>query len=201
MLRVKLEPYELARAVDVGRERGEIRAARGHNAHYTQSWATGHRADQMQNAYDANIAASMAELAVAKAFGLYWHGHGGQLDINQVFRWFTPDVGSFIEVRTVTDPTLGPVISVDDYHKAHIWEQRTGQRMWVVSTYVPAATPGDLAEVWIAGGMDLQAGWELNAECCSHYQNGKPYRDRTRLCLHHLQERTHNWFADLQEAK
>lgn len=200
MLTVTLEPYEVARAVQVGTERADIRAERGHNARYTDSWAQGHSSQHMTNLYDKNIDSALAELAVAKALNVYWHGHGGQLDTNQVFRWWKPDVGTFIEVRTVNDVTQGPTISCDDYRHAVSWERRTQQRMWVVSAYVPTQQPDEPVEVWIQGGIDLQAAWEQQLPCCRHYDNGKPYRDVTRICVSHLKPRTRNTFDEIKEA-
>lgn len=200
MLTVTLEPYEVARAVQVGTERADIRDERGHDALYRQARKQAHSSHYMNNEFDTNINSALAELAVAKALNVYWHGHGGQLDSNQVFRWWKPDVGTFIEVKTVTDVTKGPRISISDYRNAVSWERRTQHRMWVVSAYVPTQQPDEPVQVWIQGGIDLQEAWEQQLPCCKHYSNRGSLRDVTRICVSHLKPRTRNTFDDIKEA-
>lgn len=177
MFSVTLEPYEYERARQVGLER-HLRAV-SNSVHYEQF------ADDDDTSYDVNGA--LAEIAVAKALGLYWHGHGGALDRNSAFRYLC-DVGENVEVRHVTKPYYGPMIRQADFEHAQRL-QHEGRDLLIVAAYVKGARVDILGAIYVVdawqdiGGGDcdrckrfVDDGHLAIALCQSHLVDIDPYR-------------------------
>lgn len=110
---VSLEPWEYELAFQVGIRRFTANWNRP-DAHY-------YNRARMEKDRDAQVAAAMCELAVAKHLNRYWHGSVWHASDHSKHR-HKPDVGNNIEVRRVRTDT-GPAVRRSDIGKV-IWAAR-----------------------------------------------------------------------------
>lgn len=110
---VTLEPWEYEHAFEVGIRRFTANWSKPDAPHY-------HR-ERMEKDRDAQVAAAICELAVAKHINRYWHASVWHATDHKKHR-DKPDVGHNVEVRRVrTD--VGPAIRPTDDGKI-VWAAR-----------------------------------------------------------------------------
>ncbi len=110
---LKLEPWEYELGFQVG--------IRRFTANWEKKDAPYYNRDKMEKDRDAQVAAALCELAVAKHVNRYWHGAVWHSSDHAKHR-DKPDVGTNIEVRRVrTD--VGPAIRPQDRGKI-VWAAR-----------------------------------------------------------------------------
>lgn len=110
---VKLEPWEYELAFQVG--------IRRFTANWEKNDAPYYNRDKMERDRDAQVAAAICELAVAKHINRYWHGAVWHASDHAKHR-HKPDVGNNVEVRRVrTD--VGPAIRPGDAGRI-VWGAR-----------------------------------------------------------------------------
>jgi len=100
MITVDLDPWEYEWASHVGARRYIENWERADAFHYDRS--------RMQDDRTAQVAACVAELAVAKLTNQYWSGHVWKVDQHDQYKHI-PDVGKDIEVKRVRTSTNAAV--------------------------------------------------------------------------------------------
>lgn len=135
---VVLLPWEKDWASRVGRARHEVNLARGDAAWYDPA--------RMEDNLTASIAATVAELAVAKHTNRYWSGSIWPVADHHLYKDL-PDVGRNIEVRTVRTSASAAV-------RQH--QVGKGLVLWVARPIRPEL---DTVEMW--GWLPMDQAWEL----------------------------------------
>jgi len=140
---VELTDDELAKAKEVGDGRNAANANSKDKPYYDRA--------KMQDDATASFAAAAAECAVAKAFGVQWHGkvwpaseHWKHSD--------EPDAGERIEVKRIREAHNGLVIR----------EKDVALNRYVVLAYPVPASGFRLVDVigWIAAADGWNIGWD-----------------------------------------
>ena len=181
MIQLYLEPYEYVRGREIGLERAERRRLYGHRQNYRDAWHSSTRAQYMLSVEDANVAACLTELAVAKHLGVYWHGHGGHHDPDKRY-YKDADVGDRHEVRHV----VGTANNLSHFaiYESDIEHRRPTDTIW--AGHVPTEHAGRL--VYLFGWMYRVDAWRIAEEChlC------RVYDDHRSVCLTHLNTHKEN---------
>jgi hypothetical protein len=138
---VRLERWEREWAEHVARNRNEANEGKQDAAHYDPS--------RMQDNLTASIASCVAELAVAKGYGLYWDGAYWTAAEHRKFA-DRPDVGQNVEVRRTR--SSGGRLPV---------RRRDMERGRVMALAYPV--PPDFTEVRLLGTIGAVRGWELGS--------------------------------------
>jgi hypothetical protein len=140
---VELTDDELARAKEVGDGRNAANANSKDKPYYDRA--------KMQDDATASFAAAAAECAVAKAFGVEWHGKVWPASEH----WMhsdEPDAGERIEVKRIREASNGLVIR----------EKDVALNRYVVLAYPVPASGFRLVDVigWIAAADGWNIGWD-----------------------------------------
>ena len=138
MSEIRLERWEYEHASSVGIRRFTERWGSVNAAHYN--------AERMEDDRTAQVAAAIAELAVAKWTNRYWSGHVWSAADHAKFRHL-PDVGRNIEVRRVR--SRGGVA---------VRRHQVGKGL-VVWAAQPVAPEFRTVELW--GWIDYDEGWSI----------------------------------------
>lgn len=134
---VELEPFEYEHANSVGIRRFTENWGRADAAHYDRS--------RMQDDRTAQVAACVAELAVAKYVNEYWGGHAWPERLHSLYKE-VPDVGRNIEVRRVRG---------DNPPAIRHYQRGKGLVLFAVRVVEP-----ELRSAEILGWIDHDEGWE-----------------------------------------
>ena len=141
MTTVDLESWEYEWASHVGARR------------YIENWdkndASHYDRNRMQDDRTAQVAACVAELAVAKLTNKYWSGHVWKADKHDQYRHIA-DVGQAIEVRRVRTSTSAAV-------------RRRQNNLGLVLFVVRVVEP-ELRSAEILGWISQDTAWELGEE-------------------------------------
>jgi len=140
-MKIFLEPYETEAAIQVGTKRYLMRLDSGDRAYYDRS--------RMEHDLHANIAACVAEIAVAKHLNQYWGNHWWVTSGHKLYESMA-DVGYDVEVRRIREPKNPLVIRNTD-----VFRNRT---VYVVYVKTPEYTEAD-----IIGSINAKAGWEIGS--------------------------------------
>ena len=142
MTLVTLEAWEYVHAHDVGIRR----AVANWNVPNKASYTLGNNQPELI----ASPAAAIAEMAVAKALGLYWSGHVWDNRDHHKFKGL-PDVEPNIEVKRIRERN-NPV---------SVWKRETGRNMILVATY---PVPPEFWQVEILGWIPYDIAWGLGED-------------------------------------
>lgn len=141
-MKVELEPFELEHAVAVGHRRHAANLAKPDAAHYDKS--------RMEDNLTASIAGAACEMAVAKAFNLYWPGSAWDSSQHEHYR-HDPDIPPNIEVKRTRKPDGPLVVRRRDVEANRI----------VVSAY--ADYDSNFSTIHINGWMHAPQAWEIGS--------------------------------------
>lgn len=136
---VTLEPWEYDHAATVAARRFTANWGKQDAAHYAKS--------RMEDDRTAQMAACVAELAVAKHTNRYWSGHVWHASEHRKYR-HVADVGTNIEVRRVRDPNKNPAVRRHQLGKGLI--------LWAA---YPVAPEFRTVEMW--GWLPYDEAWNL----------------------------------------
>lgn len=134
---VALDPWEYEWAAHVGISRFTANWGRRDAAHYDKS--------RMEDDRTAQVAAAIAELAVAKHTNRYWAGTAWRADQHDAEKW-RPDVGRNIEVKRVRTGDSAAV--------------RKHQRGKGIVLWVAQPIPREFREVEMWGWIPVDDAWE-----------------------------------------
>lgn len=138
MVTVTLSPWEYEYAYQVGIRRYTANWEKRDAPHYDRA--------RMELDRDAQVAAAICELAVARHINRYWHASVWTPSEHHRYR-DQPDVGLNVEVRRVrTD--VGPAVR----------ERDAGRIVW------GAMTSGEFRLVDLLGWVHGDAGWEMGQD-------------------------------------
>jgi hypothetical protein len=140
-MKVFLEPYETEAAIQVGTKRYLMRLDSGDRAYYDRS--------RMEHDLHANIAACVAEIAVAKHLNQYWGNHWWVASGHKLYESMA-DVGYDVEVRRIREPRNPVAIRDKD-----VFNDRT---IYAVYVKTPEYTEAD-----IIGSISAKRGWEMGS--------------------------------------
>jgi hypothetical protein len=135
---VTLEPWEYEWACSIG--------IRRFTANWNKKDASHYKAELMEDNRTAQVAACIAELAVAKAINHYWSGHVWSGTEHSKYK-SVPDVGTNIEVRRVRKGTT-----------AAVRKHQLGMGLKLFVAY-PQPPEFRVCEIW--GWMDYDEAWQL----------------------------------------
>lgn len=141
MIRVELLPFEHEYAAFTGLRR--------FNERRESKDAPWYDPQRMEPNLQANIAACVCELGVAKALNKYWGGHAWHVVDHEKYN-HAADVGNRIEVRRLRDRNGSPAIRRRDVERGRI----------LVAAYTP---PPLYLEVQVLGWIEAADGWSLAA--------------------------------------
>jgi hypothetical protein len=141
---ITLEPWEYVHACNVGIGRFAANWGKGDAIHYKKVY--------MEDDRTAQVAAAIAELAVAKATNRYWSGHVWSKQEHQKYK-DVPDVGSNIEVRRVRSGTA-----------VAVRQHQVGKGL-ILFAAQPEAPEFIKVDVW--GWIEYDTAWELGQP--AHY--------------------------------
>ena len=137
MIKIDLEPWEYEWASHVGARRYIENWDRNDAVHYDRS--------RMQDDRTAQVAACVAELAVAKLTNKYWSGHVWKADKHDQYKHIA-DVGEKIEVRRVRTSTNAAV-------------RRKQNGLGLVLFVVRVVEP-ELRSAEVLGWISQDSGWQ-----------------------------------------
>lgn len=158
MITVELEPWEYEHASQVGIRRFTERWHTSNASHYDIS--------RMEDDRTAQVAACIAELAVAKHANQYWSGHVWPASEHHKYRNL-PDVGRNIEVRRVR---TRDGVAVREHQIGR------GLVLWAAKPLEP-----EFRQVEIWGWIDYDHGWQLATP--SGFSESTRYVHRSLLVL------------------
>jgi hypothetical protein len=156
---IELTQDELSKAKEVGDGRNAANAQSKDKPYYDR--------DRMQDDATASFAAAAAECAVAKAFGVEWHGKVWAASEH----WLhanEPDAGERIEVKRIRNPKNGLVIRPKDVELGH----------YVVLAY-PLPESG-FKFVDVIGWISAADGWAIG------WDSGRGYKRVSQEHLHNI---------------
>ena len=137
MITVELTPFEHEYAAAIG--------VRRFNERRDSKDAGWYDPERMESNLQANIAACVCEMGVAKALNKYWGGHVWHVSDHNKYEKVA-DVGHRIEVRRVRDRNGSPAIRWRDVERGRI----------LVAAYTP---PPLYVEVQVLGWVEAFDGW------------------------------------------
>lgn len=153
---IKLDPWEYEHACNVGIRR------------FTERWDTPNAAyydsSRMEDDRTAQVAACIAEIAVAKRTNQYWSGHVWKATEHHTYKHLA-DVGRNIEVRRVR---TRPGVAVRKHQVGK------GLILWAAKPIAPEFTS---VEMW--GWLDYDTAWNLGEP--SGFNDDTRYVPRERL--------------------
>ena len=138
---IDLEPWEYEHAYQVGVRR------------YTENWnkqdASYYNKSSMEEDRNAQVAAAICELAVAKHTNQYWHGSVWDGRKHKKYKGM-PDVGKNIEVRRVRTQS-GPAVREKDLDRNLV--------IWGAELVDP-----EYRKVRLLGWIDAQSGYDIGIQ-------------------------------------
>lgn len=138
---IELDPWEYEHASNVGIRRFTANWNKHDAEYYTR--------ERMEDDRTAEVAAAVAELAVARYTNQYWPATIWHASEHEKFRDL-PDVGTNIEVRRVRTRPGGAV---------RRWQVGRGLQLWVAKPIEPLFRQ---VEIW--GGISYDNGWEIGED-------------------------------------